>query len=189
MRYENVLQIYWTKGFFFGGNVFYFNHNLVDLVSTLFGFSRSFYTKLVMRFELTFLLNKPVITLEDYHVVTSKALLMPLNVILSQISSVNALPHQIKRFNIIRLYLIKSYRGRSHALGKPVRGQRTWSNSWNSYNVNKILRVFVSETVSQLKATLRPEKINYKLAKKKYGPSVKSLKKKPQELKKKLFWF
>jgi len=142
-----------------------------------------------MRFELTFLLNKPIITLDEYQLDTSKALLMPLNVILSQISSVNAAPHQIKRYNIIRLYLIKSHRGRSHALGKPVRGQRTWSNSWNSYNINKILRLFISETVSQLKATERPEKINYKVTKKKYGQVSKSSKKQSHEPKKSCFGF
>jgi ribosomal protein S13 len=31
----------------------------------------------------------------------------------------------LKKLNIIRLYLIKSYRGKAHAIGKPVKGQRT----------------------------------------------------------------
>ena len=35
----------------------------------------------------------------------------------------------LKKLHIIRKYLIKSYSGYCHALGKPVRGQRTWSNS------------------------------------------------------------
>ena len=53
-------------------------------------------------------------------------------------------------------------------LGKPVRGQRTWSNSWNSYNLNKPLRNFISETKRNLSKVNKTEKINYKVVKKKY---------------------
>lgn len=52
-----------------------------------------------------------------------------LNHYYSEISSVNNIYIDLKRLNIIRLYLIKSYKGRCHAIGKPVRGQRTWSNA------------------------------------------------------------
>lgn len=65
----------------------------------------------------------------DYSDNASRVLIAPLNIILSQVNSVNNKVDELKRLNIIRLFLIKSYRGRSHALGKPVRGQRTWSNA------------------------------------------------------------
>ena len=52
-------------------------------------------------------------------------MLEPLNIIFSQINSVNNNTEELKKMNIIRLYLIKSHRGRCHAMGKPVRGQRT----------------------------------------------------------------
>ena len=52
-------------------------------------------------------------------------MLEPLNIIFSQINSVNNNAEELKKMNIIRLYLIKSHRGRCHAMGKPVRGQRT----------------------------------------------------------------
>ena len=51
------------------------------------------------------------------------------NILLSQLSSVNNSPLELIRFNLIRLFLTKTFRGRSHALGKPSRGQRTWSNA------------------------------------------------------------
>lgn len=111
---------------------------------------------------------------------------VPLNIIFSQINSVNNPVYELKRFNVIRLYLAKTYRGKSHALGKPVRGQRTWSNAWNSYNVNKLLRSFISETNNQIRSKAREEKINYKVVKKKYASKKK---KRKTITKKKFLWF
>jgi ribosomal protein S13 len=54
-----------------------------------------------------------------------KEVLRSLNLILAQIGSVNKPVVEITRLNLIRLYLIKTYRGRGHSLGKPIRGQRT----------------------------------------------------------------
>ena len=79
--------------------------------------------------------------------------------------------------NIIRLYLIKSYRGRCHAFGKPSRGQRTWSNGWTAFKHNHTLRKFISETKIKLNKDKVVEKINYKLTKKKYGVNKKKIKK------------
>ena len=86
----------------------------------------------------------------------------------SQMHSVNNQLPELKRANAIRLYLIKSFKGRCHALGKPVRGQRTWSNGWNSYNCNRSVRSFIGETKRILQKDKKVEKINYKLTKKKY---------------------
>lgn len=188
MRFENVLQIYWTKGFFFGGNILTFNQSLVNLTLDIYGFSRFFFNSMIRRFELTFIKHKPTVMYDDYKELTHKSIIKPLNVVLSQISSVNHHLADLKRLNIIRLFLIKSHRGRSHALGKPVRGQRTWSNSWNSYNVNKTLRLFISETNAQIRMQTKPEKINYKTVKKKYAPK-KSNNKKEKKPKKSTFWF
>ena len=55
----------------------------------------------------------------------NSSLYTTVNVILSQVSSVNNQITDLSKFNIVRLYLIKSYRGRAHAIGKPVKGQRT----------------------------------------------------------------
>lgn len=99
-----------------------------------------------------------------------------LNLTFSQVSSVNNSVDELKKFNILRLYLIKCYRGKCHALGKPVRGQRTWSNSWNSYKVNKILRSFINETKKKIMKNKKEEKINYKLLSKKYVSKAKKKK-------------
>lgn len=185
MRYEHILQIYWTKGFFFSGNLFYFDKTLRDLQSLFSGLGRSFFKKITERFELGMLFSFKKQMLINYQTTSHKVILQPLNIILSQVNSVNNQINELKRLNIIRLFLIKSYRGRCHALGKPVRGQRTWSNAWNSFNINKTLRVYISETNFQIKSKERVEKINYKVLKKKYTQK----KKKKVLTKKKLLWF
>ena len=43
-------------------------------------------------------------------------------------------------FNIYLLDIITCYRGWRHYKGLPVRGQRTWTNSWSCYKSNWILR-------------------------------------------------
>ena len=110
----------------------------------------------------------------------------PLNIIFSQINSVNNQITELKRLNILKLYLIRSYKGKCHALGKPVRGQRTWSNAWNSYNYNRVVRSFVGETKKILKKDQKIEKINYKLTQKKYAAKKSSKKK---ESIKKQIWY
>lgn len=186
MKFEHILQIYWTKGFFFGGKLFYFDISLNDMVFNLPGLNKKFLFFLNKRFELTYFLKQKDKILIDYQNLNKKVITQPLNIIFSQINTVNNNVNDIKNLNIIRLYLIKSYRGRCHAIGKPVRGQRTWSNAWNSFNTNKILRNFIGETRKQLKKSNMPEKINYKVLKKKYASTSKKTKKIKT---KKILWF
>ena len=98
------------------------------------------------RFELKNHVSTKVTLIDAIELKKNISVIEPLNIIFSQVNSVNNSIEDIKKLNILRLYLIKSYRGRCHALGKPVRGQRTWSNAWNSYKVNKTLRSFINET-------------------------------------------
>ena len=184
MRFEHVLQIYWTKGFFFGGRLFYFDQTVDSLIHQLGGINSNFKQQIIKRFELKQLTHTDAIKntiVEDYQNTKHKPLLRPLNIILSQINSVNSVYTELVRLILIRDYLIKSYKGRCHAIGKPVRGQRTWSNGWNSYNLNKELRFFIGKAKAQLNKNKVEEKINYKLTKKKYitkkkGVKVKTLK-------------
>lgn len=125
MRYENILPIYWSKGFFFGSNLYYFDKTINDILYFTVGFGRHFLFRLIQRLELTFFYkdkSKDILNLSPNHPLTVTS---PLNILFSQINSVNHEYHELYRLNILRLYLIKSYRGRCHALGKPVRGQRT----------------------------------------------------------------
>jgi ribosomal protein S13 len=94
------------------------------------GLGLKFKNVLSERFELGyFLQNRPQELLTQYQEENHTPLEKPINVLLSQINSVNHQRPELHRLNVIRLYLIKSYKGRCHALGKPVRGQRTWSNA------------------------------------------------------------
>ena len=188
MKFEHILQIYWTKGYFFGGKLFYFNQTFNELFENAPGLgykSKRLFTK---RFELKYFHKHNKTTdLVDYQRVYSKPLDKPINILFSQINTVNNRLPDVHRLAIIRLYLIKSYRGRCHALGKPVRGQRTWANAWNSYNTNKILRGFISETKRLIKQSARVEKINFKVVKKKYASKKKKKTSTPK--KKQITWF
>lgn len=187
MRFEHILQLYWSKGFFFGGRLFYTNIKFNQIFNLLPGLNTSFRRRLISRLEITtnikyenFFFNERINKYTTFFIQT-------LNRIFSQVSSVNNQLPEVLRLIIIHKYLIKSYKGRCHAVGKPVRGQRTWSNSWNSYNLNKILRVFIGETFKLLEQNKREEKINYKMTKKKY---VIDNKRKKSKIKvKKKIWF
>lgn len=187
MRFEHILQIYWTKGFFLNGQLFYFSLTFNDLITEVESVGFRFRQLLVKRFEFTFFNKTQKFTAINAVQQTSvKSLIVPLNLILSQITSVNTTPSAVSRLRIIKLYLVKTYRGRCHAIGKPVSGQRTWSNAWNSFNHNKTLRNFISIMSKILQKSKVVEKINFKVTKKKYGIIKK---KKDTVSKKKHLWF
>ena len=188
MKFEHILQIYWTKGYFFGGKLFYFNQTFQELFENAPGLGEKSKKLFIKRFELKYFnqFNKTV-DLIDYQRTNHKPLDRPINILFSQINTVNNRIRDLHRLTVIRLYLIKSYRGRCHALGKPVRGQRTWANAWSSYNNNKVLRGFISETRRLLKQSAREEKINFKVVKKKYASKKKKRTTAPK--KKQLVWF
>ena len=163
MKFEHVLKIYWTKGFLFNNNLQPFSTPLTDLFRQTNLLSTSTYQLIVSRFEITnFVVNRKI-TLQNLNSVSLEAL----NVFFSQFSSVNGKLRDLQKLILIRLYLIKTTRGRSHALGKPSRGQRTWSNSWTAYNYNKITRTFINDFQKTLDKNKLSVKVNYKLPKKK----------------------
>lgn len=126
MKFEHVLQIYWLKGFFFSGKLFYFNLTLESFFSKLPGLGLAHQLNFIKRFELTFFyysLNQD--KLNNYLTRTTKKYLKAINIFLSQINNVNNQIKYLHKLNIIYSYLIKSYKGYCHALGKPVKGQRT----------------------------------------------------------------
>ena len=113
---------------------------------------------------------------------------------MSRLISINNPIVELHKYNLIRLFLIRSYRGRCHAIGKPVRGQRTWSNSKNSFLINKVIRSFIQE-VKKLNADNplldkknKKESLNKKFVRKKTkrkAPKIKMIVVK----KKKKLWF
>lgn len=179
MKFEQVLQIYWSKGFLYNGRVVSFQSNLKSFCSEVGGINLATKIQILKRFELNLLYNN-YLKLFSYY---DKDLRKSINILLSQISSVNNQVYEINRFNLIRLYLIKSYRGKAQALGKPSRGQRTWSNAWTSYHYNKTIRNFITNIQKNLNKNKKEEQINYKVIKKKTkktknNSSLKKVKKK-----------
>lgn len=126
-------------------------------------------SRMFARLELNFSISILRMDLTNLGSQTHREFVSLLNNLFSQINSVNESYLELKKLHIIRLYLIGSYKGWCHALGKPVRGQRTWSNAWSSYKYNRTMRQFITEITRQLSKTRKEEKINYRLTKKKYG--------------------
>ena len=142
MRFEQVLRIYWTKGLFYNATLHSFDLTVRDLFVDTKGFNWGLRRWLVPRYDLYKMrFNKKTTTSISYFEMSFGN---SLNLLLSQITSINNQVYELHRVNLIRLYLVKSTRGRSHALGKPSRGQRTWSNAWNAYKLNNVTRDFIS---------------------------------------------
>ena len=163
MKFEQVLQIYWSKGFLYNGRVVSFQSNLKSFCNEVGGINLTTKIQILKRFELNLLYNN-YLTLFSYY---DKDLRKAINILLSQISSVNNQVYEIERFNLIRVYLIKSYRGKAQALGKPSRGQRTWSNAWTSYYYNKTIRNFITNIQRSISKNKKEEQVSYKIIKKK----------------------
>jgi len=98
-----------------------FNVTIDELFKELNGLQ--FYSKLLFlkRFEFGYFKYKINPSLTSLNLDDRKVI----NMYLSQMTSVNHEIEDLLRYNLIRLYLIKSFRGRAQSLGKPSRGQRT----------------------------------------------------------------
>lgn len=163
MKFEQLLQIYWSRGFLYGGASQKFNITLNELVTNLPGLSRMSIKQFIKRFELTSFVRSPDYTFLMVRLDFRKVI----NMYLSQLTSINNHFFELKKFNIIRLYLIRSFRGKAQALGKPSRGQRTWSNAKTAYLHNKTLRVFIAEVRKNNVIKKEPVVLNFKKLKKK----------------------
>lgn len=85
------------------------------------GFAWPTKNALIRRFELYKLLRHTNLPISQ----VSPTFLASINAMFSQLTSVNNSVFDLTRYSLLRLYLIKTTRGRAHALGKPSRGQRT----------------------------------------------------------------
>lgn len=94
---------------------------LKDFFSQNSGLADKSKLKIIKRFEFNFIKHDTsktflVLSLDQRKII---------NMYFSQLTSINNTIFELIKYNLIRLYLIKTFRGRSHALGKPVHGQRT----------------------------------------------------------------
>ena len=185
MKFEQVLKIYWSKSFLYGGVTFSFDTDWRRLGNNIKGIG--FLTKLLIikRFDMHSLYYDPrgsLILLDEDQRLSLNRIFSTMNSLYNQVTELN-------RLNIIRLFLIKSFRGKAQAFGKPSRGQRTWSNAWTSYLYNKDLRIFISEVQKKLNQEKKVEKVNYKLLKKKTLKPQSDFKPKQQKKSRVISWF
>lgn len=89
------------------------------------------------------------------------------NMYMAQNFSINNDVFELMRYNLIRIFLIKSFRGRCSALGKPNHGQRTHSNSSTNKNLNQTIRFFLQQVRKNNVIQKKPETLNRKYLKKK----------------------
>jgi len=165
MRFEQILKVYWSKGLYYGGVLTSVDTNVDNLIKTYSGIGRPFKSILINRFESILLKYDRTLPLTHF----TPSVHLTINKFFSKMAPFKHTIFELTRMNIIRLYLIKSYRGRAQAIGKPSRGQRTWSNAWTAYRNNTVIRSFMM-LVRRLHADKRkPVKIDYKREQKKYG--------------------
>lgn len=155
--------MYWSKGFFFNGKVIPFQHNVRSFTNNVEGIHLPTFFTIIRRFELNFLYYDRNLEIPNL----DRHLYRSLNIFFSQLSSVNNQVRELKRFSLVRLYLLKTTRGKAQALGKPSRGQRTWSNAWTAYNYNRTIRTFVYQVQRSLSRDKKEEQLNFKILKKK----------------------
>lgn len=166
MKFEQLLRIYWSRGFLYGGKTQSFNVTFSEFFDDKPGMANKSILIFIKRFELQYFSlpkNKNQTFLSKLSLDERKII----NMYLSQIISINSNIYDLIKFNLTRLYLIKTFRGRCHALGKPSRGQRTWSNASNAYICNKIVRHFIQEVKKFNFVEKKKESLNQKFVKKK----------------------
>ncbi len=186
MKFEQILKIYWSRGFLFAGRTQPFNSTFTDFFYDKKGLSGASRLCFIKRFEMQFffLFKNKDKTFMEYPLEQRKII----NMYLAQLTSINNDIFESIRYSLIRLYLIKSHRGKCLALGKPSRGQRTWSNAKTASKNNTILKKFINEVKIFNKIEKKPESLNMKFFKSKIKikkPKIKMVFTK----KKKNLWF
>ena len=184
MKFEQVLHVYWTKGLFYNTKLHSFDITFRSLFQDTGSFNWALRNLLIKRFELHILKKSTHYAISDFELPIAKVL----NMLFSQITNINNIDSELHKHNFIRLYLIKSTRGRSHALGKPSRGQRTWSNAWNAYKLGNPTRAFISDYQKILQKEKKEEKKDYRRVKRKFENQPKKKGVAP-EIKRVNFWF
>ena len=164
MKFERLLKIYWIRGLFFNGTLLKPIWSLNDMFKNLNGLSYKIKFNFISRFELNYQLKFKNKKYYDFTILKKNKKKL-INMYISQITSLGFKMFNLIKYNTIRLYLIKSMRGRAQMLGKPSRGQRTWSNSWTSFYYNKLLKNFVSEIIKNNRIVKEVQQLNKKLIK------------------------
>jgi len=178
LKFEKLLQIYWLKGFLSGGEVVPFETPVLALFHEFPGLASHSFMNLARRLELsTELRENPLCTsFTDIELRT-------INVYLAQLASINIPLLEYEQKAATRYYLIKSYRGRRQALGKPSRGQRTWSNANTAFRASNHIKAYIAHFKQTHIKVEVVQKINYKVVQRRVtntGPRfIKKAERKP----------
>ena len=135
------------------GCIFYSSYSISEFFFkfSCWGFSKNLFNILVSRLE-----NRCIKKNKDMQV--SKTI-----VIYRLLESVVPFNKDLKKkmtFNVFMLDFINTYRGIRHAFGLPVRGQRTWTNSWSCYKSNLTLRQFKIKLSKRLYTSISISELN-----------------------------
>lgn len=159
MKFEQLIQIYWARGFFVGGETFPFSTNFKNFTNNKVGINKNFKTSFFKRFEFNEFIFDKNKTLPTFDSDEKKFLNMFISCTLNSNNSI----FELIRYNLIRIFLIKTFRGRCAALSKPARGQRTRSNASTSYRQSQTIKHFLHQVRKNNKIEKKPEILNKKL--------------------------
>ena len=125
MKSEKLIYLLWTRYFLIHGLFLNCLTNIFILFKSVSGLNLYFKMKVWNRLEL--IATKKSISI-GINVLT-KVEQFVVNRLLFNYSSINHSYKLILKLHAVRLFLIKNYRGKAQFLGKPSKGQRTWSNA------------------------------------------------------------
>jgi ribosomal protein S13 len=121
LKSDQLILVYWARGLYYNSRVVEFIHSLHNFLSLNAGINVSSLNILLKRLEI----NKQNFGLKLNLLAFSTQQQYALNNELSAVASTNYPVRMLYRFNILKLFFIRSYKGICHILGKPVHGQRT----------------------------------------------------------------
>lgn len=146
MTYKTILE----KGFYIKGSFKEYKHfSLSKLHTTFYGISTYRFLYYYKRFEYQ-LINLKFVT---KHLSKHFLFYQLINHYIFQIIPYTYQFSSLRNLNIIRKYAIKLNQGLCHKRGKPVHGQRTWSNASNAKYNNTYLRLYLHELYRTRKST------------------------------------
>lgn len=136
--YKTILE----RGIYYKGSLKdYKTINFTFLLKTFYGLNKIRFFYYFKRFELQLINYKIPTHYKNKHLLFYKIW----NHYILQIIPSNYQFISLRNLNIIRKYIIRSYQGYRHKTGKPVHGQRTWSNASTVKYNNTYLRLYLYE--------------------------------------------
>ena len=164
--------------------IFYRLLNFKNYYLKMFGFSLYFLNIIYRRLEYQYSSNSILFT----NYLNNDLLLRVLNGIVLKYLPPFLLLRDLKKYILVKLILIKSYKGERIVSMRPMNGQRSWSNSKTTRKMNKDVRSFISDFKLGLK------KLTFKQRKARlanYYKNKKDVKIKKQFIvkKRKTLWF